>query len=294
MYCHAGCETKNILAAVGLQEKDLFNNIQEKPKVIAEYIYTDENNKPLYKVMRFEPKNFIQAKYDNGNWVFKMTGVNYVLYNLPNVIKSDIVYFVEGEKDANNLNSLGLVATTTAGGASSFKKRAEEYIKYLKDKTVYIIPDNDKAGYKYADDIKDALLKNATKDVKILKLNKILPDLKEKQDISDVLKEYGPQDTLKILEKLQNCEVLNIEMNLSQENIFSIELFEKLYEYEISDIKNYFKLYSEIKEFCRQKRITGFDKNYKIFKESKQEPKSIDINRSSVFPGMDEKIYNTS
>lgn len=294
MYCHAGCETKNILAAVGLQEKDLFNDVQEKPKVVAEYIYTDENNKPLYKVMRFEPKNFIQAKYDNGNWVFKMTGVNYVLYNLSNVIKSDIVYFVEGEKDANNLNSLGLVATTTAGGASGFKKRAEEYIKYLKDKTVYIIPDNDKAGYKYADDIKDALLKNATKDVKILKLNRILPDLKEKQDISDVLKEYGPQDTLKILEKLQNDEVLNIEMNLSQENIFSIELFEKLYEYEISDIKNYFKLYSEIKEFCRQKRITGFDKNYKIFKESKQEPKSIDINKSIVFPGMEETIYNTS
>lgn len=294
MYCHAGCDTRDILAKVGLQEKDLFNNVQEKPRVVAEYIYTDENNKPLYKVMRFEPKNFVQAKYDNGNWIFKMTGVNYVLYNLPNVVKSNIVYFVEGEKDADNLNSLGLVATTTAGGAASFKKRASEYVKYLKDKTIYIIPDNDKAGYKYADDIKNALLEQGTKDVKILKLNKVIPELKEKEDISDVLKRLGPQDTLKILETLQNDEVLNIEMNLSEESIFSIDLFEKLYEYEISDIENYFKLYSEIKEFCRQKRITGFDKNYKIFKESKQEPKNIDVNRSIVFPEMNGVIYNTS
>ena len=44
MYCHAGCDTRDILAKVGLQEKDLFNNVQEKPRVVAEYIYTDENN----------------------------------------------------------------------------------------------------------------------------------------------------------------------------------------------------------------------------------------------------------
>ena len=187
-----GCDVKNILTAIGLQEKDLFNNTQEKPKVVAEYIYTDENGHPLYKVIRFEPKNFIQARYNDGHWIFKMTGVTYVLYNLPNVIKSNIVYFVEGEKDANNLNSLGLVATTTAGGAAGFKKKASDYIKWLEGKTVYIIPDNDKAGYKYADDIKDALLKNNIKDVKILKLKQAIPELKEKQDISDVLKEYGP------------------------------------------------------------------------------------------------------
>lgn len=289
-----GCDVKNILTAIGLQEKDLFNNPQEKPKVVAEYIYTDENGHPLYKVIRFEPKNFIQARYNDGHWIFKMTGVTYVLYNLPNVIKSNIVYFVEGEKDANNLNSLGLVATTTAGGAAGFKKKASDYIKWLEGKTVYIIPDNDKAGYKYADDIKDALLKNNIKDVKILKLKQAIPELKEKQDISDVLKEYGPEATLKFLENLQNDDILNIEMNLSKENIFSIELFEKLYEYELSDIENYFKLYSEIKEFCRQKRITGFDKNYKIFKESKQEPKNIDINRTIVFPDMNNLVYNTS
>lgn len=228
MYCHAGCDTKDILAKVGLQEKDLFNNVQEKPRVIAEYIYSDENNKPLYKVMRFEPKNFIQAKYDNGNWIFKMTGVNYVPYNLPNVIKSNIVYFVEGEKDANNLNSLGLVATTTAGGAASFKKRASEYVKWLKNKTVYIIPDNDKAGYKYAENIKNALLEQGTKDVKILELVREVPDLKEKEDISDVLLKYGKNKTVQILEELKNksssIEVSNIHYN----SPLNLETFEDI------------------------------------------------------------------
>lgn len=117
LHCHAGCDIKDILNKINLKESDLFNNKTEfsKSKLIAEYFYTDEIGNPLYKVMRFEPKNFVQAKYDNGNWIFKMTGVNYVLYNLPNVIKSDIVYFVEGEEDADNLNNLGLIATTTVG-----------------------------------------------------------------------------------------------------------------------------------------------------------------------------------
>lgn len=292
MHCHAGCSLNQILSSVGLQEKDLFNNVQEKPRVVAEYIYTDENNKPLYKVMRFEPKNFIQAKYDNGNWVFKMTGVNYVLYNLSKVINSNIVYFVEGEKDADNLNKLGLVATTTVGGAASFKKRANEYIKYLKDKTVYIIPDNDKAGYKYADDIKEALKDNA--NIKILKLVQEIPDLKEKGDISDVIQKYGPEETIKILEKLQNENMNIMQLNLTKENIFSFDVFEKLYEYELSDMSSYLKLYSEIKEFCSKKRITGFDKTYKLFKDSKQDRNKVYDNKGIVFPDMNGIIYNTN
>ena len=132
LHCHAGCDTKTILAAVGLQEKDMFNNAKkEKPVVVAEYIYRDEEDKPLYKVVKYQPKNFVQAKYDNGEWVWKMKDVRYVLYNLSNVIKSDTIYWVEGEKDADNLNKLGLVATTTVGGASNFIKRADNYIPFL-------------------------------------------------------------------------------------------------------------------------------------------------------------------
>ena len=277
MYCHAGCDTKDILRAAGLTEKDLFNNnpINTKPKIVKEYYYTDENNKPLYKVVRYEPKSFVQAKYDNGNWVFKMAGVRYVLYNLHNVIKSDNVYFVEGEKDADNLNSIGLVATTTAGGASGFKKRAKEYCEFLRGKSVFIIPDNDKPGQQYAEDIQKAL-SNIAKEVKILKLVDAIPDLKEKSDISDILQQYGKEKTLEILENLKKNgektpEVIAETLNLNKNTIFSADLFEKLYKEELNNIENFFEIYSQIKEYCRTNRITGFDKNYKLYKEAKKE-----------------------
>lgn len=97
IYCHAGCDIKDILEAVELNESDLFNNDSSttKSKIAIEYIYYVENCKPLYKVIRLEPKNFLQAKFYNGTWIYKMTGVRYVLYNLPKVIKSDVIYFVE-------------------------------------------------------------------------------------------------------------------------------------------------------------------------------------------------------
>jgi hypothetical protein len=293
MHCHAGCDVRNILAAAGLTEKDLFNEVQKKPEVVAEYLYKDAEENTLYKVIRFEPKNFVQAKYDNGNWIFKMTGVNYVLYNLPNVVKSDVVYFVEGEKDADNLNKIGLVATTSAGGAAGFKKKAEQYVKDLKDKTVYIIPDNDKPGFKYADDVKEAL-NGVAKEVKILKLANVVEDLKEKSDISDVIQKFGKEKTLELLDKLINDEINAIDTELTEENVKSIENFEKLYKLETeNDIVNFLNLKNKLKEFCKSKRITGFDKDYNLYKSSKLD-KSIYNLKSIVFPDLNDKTYDTN
>ena len=198
-----GCSLQDILSAVGLTEKDLFNDIQQKSQIEAEYVYRDENNNPLYKVMRFYPKSFTQAKYVNGEWVFKMHDVRYVLYNLQNVINSDVIYFVEGEKDADNLNKIGLVATTTVGGASGFNKHKEEYIKILANKKIVIIPDNDEAGIKYAKNIYESL-KESNNQVMILDLKAEIPDLRNKEDISDVLERFGVERTLEIINKLSN------------------------------------------------------------------------------------------
>lgn len=289
-----GCAVKDILDKINLTEKDLFNNKTEKPKIVAEYIYRDEKNNPLYKVVRLEPKNFMQAKYENGNWVWKMKDVRYVLYNLSNVIKSDIVFFVEGEKDADNLNKIGLCATTTVSGAASFNKRASEYASSLKNKIVYIIPDNDKAGYKYAEDIQKALNK-ISKETKILKLVNEVNDLKDKQDISDVISMYGKEKTIEILKKLIKNNSNDIEeFELDEDNIISIELFEKLYRYEINDIEKYFELYNQIKQFCNKNRITGFDKNYKKYKETRENNEKTNKNGMVLaFPNMKE-IYNTN
>lgn len=294
MHCHAGCSLESILSSVGLTEKDLFNNeIQEKPKIVAEYIYTNSENKPLYKVIRYCPKSFVQAKYDNGKWIYKMTNVEYVPYNLPNVVKNNEIYFVEGEKDVDNLNKIGLIATTTVGGAASFKKKAEIYAQYFKDKIVYIIPDNDKPGYKYAEDIKNSL-NDIAKDIKILKLSDSIKDLKDKEDISDVIEKYGKEKTLEILKELKTQkDIVNIEnKELTRDYVFSITTFKKLYELELNDLKGFFEFYNELKGFCDEKRITGFDKSYKLYKESTKE-KPFDKPNTMLFPDLNDIAYNS-
>lgn len=306
MHCFAGCSNEQILNAVGLTEKDLFNNIKEKPKVVAEYIYRKEDGTPVFKVLRYEPKSFVQAKYDNGNWVFKMNDAEYVLYNLPEVIKSDEVYFVEGEKDADNLNKLGLVATTSVGGAAGYKKRSSIYVNFLKDKTVYIIPDNDKAGYSYAEDVKKSL-EGIAKNIKILKLIDEVKDLKEKSDISDVIQQYGKEKTLGILEKLKEDKpeeekkvkksrersifIDNYEIN--EENILSLEVMELVYNLENQDMEEFLKAYGEIKLFCKKFRIAGFDKMYKLYKETKKQV-VISTGNTLVFPDLTKNVFKSN
>lgn len=320
LYCHAGCNTKDILRAVNLTEKDLFNDPpkelkSEKPKVVKEYIYKDEKGNPVFKVLRFVPKSFVQAKLENGKWIFNMKDVRYVLYNLNNIVKNNKIYFVEGEKDADNLNEIGLIATTSVGGASGFNKRAAEYSEMLKGKEVVIVPDNDTPGYNYAENIKKALESKA-KSVKIIKLVDEIPDLKEKMDISDVLEKYGKEKTLKILNKLENTaeknntesikniesikdvEVIKTEDNLIKrlenniDDIISSKTFEELYKYEIQDIDKFFEVYSKIKELCKKNKITGFDKNYKLYKDSKRTEATGQSNIISFTLNDENIIYN--
>lgn len=203
MYCFAGCSNSQILNKKGLTEKDLFNDERRNcmKQIEKEYIYTDEESRVLNKVIRYKPKEFRQAQYINGIWKYNMQNARHVPYNLPNIAKSDSIYWVEGEKDADNLNSLGLVATTTPGGSSGFNKYKDEYSKYFKNKTIYIIPDNDEPGKKYSQDVYKAL-SNVTNKIKILDLKDEVSYLDEKSDISDVLEIYGESKTLEILEKL--------------------------------------------------------------------------------------------
>lgn len=152
-----------------------------------------------------------------------MTGVKKVLYNLPNVVNSDTIYFVEGEKDADNLNKIGLVGTTTVSGALSFNKYKSEYVEKLRNKIVYIIPDNDEAGRKYAISIMKSL-EGIAKFSRILDLSKELPDLEPHKDISDVLQKYGKEKTLEIINKLK--EIVNFSMYSGQQ--LNINLIKKI------------------------------------------------------------------
>ena len=68
--CFAGCDTEQILSALGLSLTDLFDDKPQdsKPKVVAEYPYCDINGKLMFVVERLEPKSFRQKKPDGKGW----------------------------------------------------------------------------------------------------------------------------------------------------------------------------------------------------------------------------------
>ena len=122
------------------------------------YSYTDEAGKELFQVLRFDPKSFRQRHRSfDGQWVWK-NSVRNVLYRLP-VVKAGIesgatLWITEGEEDAIELLSRGLIATTIPGGASEPGRKPKwmpEHTELLRGANkVNIWADNDKAGIEHA------------------------------------------------------------------------------------------------------------------------------------------------
>lgn len=198
LHCFAGCSTEQILSRLGLSISDLFprNRSDNNPKsrrdkearqIVTEYSYPNEEGEVLYQVTRSENKVFRQRRPDrNGRWVYNLGDTRRVLFRLPDLNAADHsepVFIVEGEKDVNRLVELGLVATTNAGGAGKWRP---EYSECLRNRSVVILPDNDKPGRDHAFKVAHALQGLAT-SVKIVEL----PGLPEKGDVSDWLDAGG-------------------------------------------------------------------------------------------------------
>src|SRR5439155_11979428 len=88
----------------------------------------DADGRLLFETVRMEPKSFRQRRPDpahTGQWHWNLTGVEPVLYRLPAVLaavqRGTTVYLVEGEKDVDNLCTLGLVATCNPMGAGKWR-----------------------------------------------------------------------------------------------------------------------------------------------------------------------------
>jgi len=156
----------------------------ERAKPIATYDYRDEGGRLVFQVLRLPNKAFLQRRPDGKDgWVWNLEGVRRVPYRLPELLAADPaewVHVVEGEKDANNLSLLGLVATTNPSGAGKWR---EEFSPYFKGRKVAILPDNDTPGQAHAQDVARKLTPYAA-DVRIVNL----PDLDPGGDVSDWLK----------------------------------------------------------------------------------------------------------
>lgn len=152
------------------------------------YDYRDERGAVLFRVERTGKagSRFLQHGPDgNGGFACRkgcMAGVRRVPYRLPELLAapaSAIVFVCEGEKDADRLARLGLVATTNAEGAGKWRA---EFAEHLAGRRVVVLEDDDAAGRDHAGDVK-AKLAGKVAAAEILSL----PGLPEKGDVSDWL-----------------------------------------------------------------------------------------------------------
>ena len=163
-----------------------------KSKISATYDYTDAKGGFLYQVVRMIPKDFRQRTKDsNGKWLWTVKGIEKVLYRLSEVLEAEQVILTEGEKDADNVRALGMVASTCVGGAEKWR---DNYNDALKGRDIVILPDNDEPGRKHAEMVAMSISK-VVKSIKIIEL----PGLLEKGDVSDWIGSGGTKEALQDL-----------------------------------------------------------------------------------------------
>lgn len=102
-------------------------------------------------------KRFLQARpaRDGEGIVLKAPEKPWPIYNRHYVASANPVIVVEGEKCVRALHKIGLVATTSPGGAG---KAGYADWSMLAGKTCYLWPDNDEPGFKHMAEVKEILL----------------------------------------------------------------------------------------------------------------------------------------
>lgn len=224
---------KNLSASIvpnghGLDErKPKKKNPAQKYVKETEYIYADINNSPIYKIVRMvnpenkKDKRFYPYMYDslkgdyNGKSGFS-DDCKRELYRLVDVNKviekEDYIFFVEGEKCAEILKGLGLTAACVSGGVMAWNKpHSNRYVTSLCNAKVVVLPDNDPAGRKFADQVAKDITATAN-IIKTLELDGLPP----KGDIEQWLRLDESHTIEKLLELCENAKSFSGEKELNK------------------------------------------------------------------------------
>lgn len=190
-HCYAGCTWPAIVSASGTRVMDWFPPKEEYTRrrkmseIVAAYDYLDEGGKLSYQVVRYQPKAFSQRRPDPerpGCWINDLKGCLPLPYRLPLLLaKPDQpVFVVEGEKDVQTLERLGFVATCNSGGAGKWEFTLG---KWLRNRRVCILPDNDLPGHKHACQVAGSLQWYGAASIRVCHL----PGLPDGGDVTDWL-----------------------------------------------------------------------------------------------------------
>jgi DNA polymerase len=164
---------------------------------VAEYVYRDLKGAPHLKVVkrrsRDGKKYFPQYHLENGQWVKGKPKGAAIPYRLPELLAAPAdatVEVCEGEKDANTLAALGLIATSNPGGAGKWTPDLNKWFSGFARANVY--EDNDKAGHAHAAKVARELC-GVIPDVRVVRFR----EMPEHSDVSDWLKAGATLDQLR-------------------------------------------------------------------------------------------------
>lgn len=198
--CQAGCDTRDIIARVGLKPRDLFYDSEPPQKIRAEFVAVYTYPTGVQK-LRKSDKSFAWRRPDgNGGWIYNRQGIPRSLY-VAGDMSNNMIAVVEGEKDADNLHKLGYDAVSGEDGAGPGKWR-KEYTEQLQGKNVTILQDNDAVGKAYAQETA-AALHGVAKSVRLLDLAVAWPEIPEHGDVSDMIQSLGEDRAAELLVKLE-------------------------------------------------------------------------------------------
>ncbi len=136
----------------------------------GQWDYISRDGEVLVTVRRYD----IGGKKEFRPWI---PGVNYPkapdvrpLYNIPNILNEQRVVWVEGEKCAQALIDAGITATCTLGGAGALTRKNADKFDFtpLRGKELIIWPDNDDAGRRLAEIVREVALDADADSVTIL------------------------------------------------------------------------------------------------------------------------------
>ena len=206
LHCHAGCTHDAIAATLGITKRELFTDAGESaapppraPRLFAtakegvkgyrttlgqeaaRWIYRDAAGQPVGMVMRWNREDgskTIRPLWRIGeNWqqTYPPQRPIYALDRLE-ADRAGRVFVTEGEKCAEMIATLGLLATTSPGGANGAERANWEP---LAGREVVILPDADEAGRKYAETVRARL---AELDPPARVAVVALPDLEDGED----------------------------------------------------------------------------------------------------------------
>lgn len=231
----------NVEDSVAFRELAKLGNIA--PLENTHYIYQDESGHDICRKCKTPDKIFWQEVWEGGKWVrSNSNNKKQLLYNLPELVQKPgkACFIVEGEKDAETLKSHGFLATTTLNGFQA------NFISYFVNRDIIIIPDNDVVGRQKADKLVNLLYQHAR--VRLIKL----PDLKDKEDVTDWFNKGGTGKALKIM--------VNDAEHIDSKTKTDVEIFiEHSYADYIKNDKTVFRTESPLSDYiCYTDTLTLF------------------------------------